>query len=419
MEPSNSLEPAFRHPELDALEAHMASHPDDLKDLMEVPFGRLLSQIAGFGFDADILKEELVSSGLFSSGIWLESVGLESLDDFWRMTPIQYCEQFPEIGATLVTGVIESIHVSEEQIKLLANAGGKTNLTKSEKWEIAGGAVLVGYVMPKLYFTYKNSTEFSKQTIREIAVKQSVSGEGEFTRFDGFEYRLRANYYNIFNGTRVVTVEAKTLAGRIYFEWGMTLPGILLNKYIKQPLQRYFGNQVQHDISAQISDDILSRPELEEDAMRNIREAEIRPLGELGRDRRFASEKLPDVSPDLVEDYGESGTLLESFQTDLAGELDSQFQGMFEHSVIEIQSADGRIEKFEKTQLDKIMSNEEARLEQAIGADEAQLESDAEADAVSEIDSAAIEVESSIEKSVKSTIVADKQLIDGALDGRL
>ena len=55
-DPSTPVQSEFIHPELDALEVYLASHPDVLKGLMDVPFGELLNQIADLGFDKDILK---------------------------------------------------------------------------------------------------------------------------------------------------------------------------------------------------------------------------------------------------------------------------------------------------------------------------------------------------------------------------
>ncbi len=399
-------------PELEALESFLASHPDDLKTLMDVPFGKLLERIASFGFDSDILRQELISAGLFSEAVWVESVGLHSIDDFWGMTPLQYCEEFPEIGASLVIGTIKSIHVSEEQLALLSNAGGKTNLTTAQKWEIAGGSILVGYVLPKTYRTWRTSTNFTKEQVKDYA-----NQELPWINDEGIEMRYNFNYSEIAGGTRYVAVETKTLFGRIYVEWSNTLPGTFVNKVIKPLVNKLVGNRTQQRIDSELTESVHSfstsirnDSQVSEAIESNIRESKERPEHEVQRIDSYSSNHNAQLNE-----------LIESAQSpDLRSSVnhfvEQQIVSSFNNSLINVEEADNRVERFEKKELSAILTNEEKKIEQQFIGGEAQLELEAQQAVNKELKSVAKDVEESVEESIEESVKTEEELITNSLD---
>jgi hypothetical protein len=409
-------QPDFIHPELDGLEVYLASHPDVLKGLMDVPFGEILNKIADLGFDKDILKEEIASTDLFTSSIWLEPVGIDSLDDFWLITPLQYCEQWPDIGAALVAGVIKSIHVSDEQAALLSSAGGKTNLTKSEKWEIAGGAVLLGYVLPRVVSIVKASRSIEKEEVERLAALERNDPDFHpFEKIDGFEYRPKFSYSQILGGTRFVSAEAKTLGGRIYFELGNTLPGKLAH-YVKIKLQerslsrarRLEGIEIESEVQSfgeRTSTELAGSLVIQEDVDRNIVEAEIRPGREAERIARFVRDRLPE-NP-IVDGEGLSDDVrseLNVLQKDLAQSIAADFDESLENSFVVVEVGGNRIEDLEKRELMGIVSEEESSLEDKLSVDAEQLENEAESQFERDVDTFAQDAVANLENAVVAQV---------------
>jgi hypothetical protein len=165
-------------PDLDALELFLASDPEQLNSILDQPFGAIIEYLDNLGFDGERIFQSIRLDQCFSREVWVDSVGIDSLEQFLSLSPIEYCDKFPLVGAPLVAAVVDSIHVGDDQSQLRANAGG-TNLTKSQKWEIgiAGGMVGVGLIWG---ITRLGVHQVTKNTFRELLsddqIKELVEG---------------------------------------------------------------------------------------------------------------------------------------------------------------------------------------------------------------------------------------------------
>jgi hypothetical protein len=118
--------------ELDALEAFLASNPNELNNLLDKPFGELAEQLCYLGFDGKLLRHYICGLESFSKEVWIDAVVIDSIEHFLQLSPHQYCDTYPEIGAPLLVSVVNSIKISEQHAQLLQEAGG-TGLSKKQK----------------------------------------------------------------------------------------------------------------------------------------------------------------------------------------------------------------------------------------------------------------------------------------------
>jgi hypothetical protein len=118
--------------ELEALEAFLASNPNELNNLLDKPFGELTEQLCNLGFDGKLLHHHISGLESFSKEVWIDSVGINTIEHFLKLTPHQYCDSYPEIGAPLLVAVVNSIKISDQHAQLLQEAGG-TSLSKKQK----------------------------------------------------------------------------------------------------------------------------------------------------------------------------------------------------------------------------------------------------------------------------------------------
>ena len=279
-------------PELDALEAVLATDADEIGTLLNLPFSSLLARVQDLGFDASVLLEELRAIGLIDADLWLTPVQLNQAD-FLALTPLQYSEQFPESGAPLVFAVLKAIRLTDDQAQLLATAGG-TNLSKSEKWEIGVGvSVGAGYLLPKAGLHLWNRSALFKKW--ELTVEGENPGtKGAFEKVNEIAYRVdeqgmtvKLTKGKVFNS---MSLEFDTYGGRLLHELRSTFPGNVLqriwNSGFLQRAPKWIKKKLWTSESEAIDDDL--RESLIEDSVYSAEEGEA-VLVEEGDGRQAAA----------------------------------------------------------------------------------------------------------------------------------
>ena len=164
--------------ELEALEAFLASNPNQLNNLLDKPFGELPEQLCILGFDGNLLRHHISGLESFSKEVWIDAVGIDSIEHFLQLSPHQYCDTYPEIGAPLLVAVVNSIKISEQHAQLLEVAGG-TSLSKKQKLGLEIGlpvAATVLYLAPRL-LCHQNTKKIFFEALTDEARKGVAEGE--------------------------------------------------------------------------------------------------------------------------------------------------------------------------------------------------------------------------------------------------
>jgi hypothetical protein len=296
MNPLNAApDGVYEHPELDALEAFLAGNPDELNPLLDTPFGDLARAIADLGFDTEVLIEELAAIGLLTEELWIESVQLEQAE-FLALTPLQYCEKFPDIGAPLVLSVLNAIKLSDEQSELLSKAGG-TNLSRGEKVEIgvgiAGAGVAALYVLPRLYQHVQLKRELVAYFDKDI---QNTDSKLKFTamrysREEGILYKFSRDS----SGATRLSIKADTYAIRLYGELSNTLPVLLWRKIQgainKKDAPENLAKETESDIK-----DAAAGSEIEQKTIREEERIERSPYKDLSHIYKDSGPKIKELA---------------------------------------------------------------------------------------------------------------------------
>ena len=212
--------------ELEALEAFLASNPNQLNNLLDKPFGELPEQLCNLGFDGNLLRHHISGLESFSKEVWIDAVGIDSIEHFLQLSPHQYCDTYPEIGAPLLVAVVNSIKISEQHAQLLEVAGG-TSLSKKQKLGLEIGlpvAATVLYLAPRLLYHQNTKKQLFESLTDEVRKEVAEGNTIEIVQRVGKQENVIELKQTIF-GTHM-DVKLANWSDRVTYELRHTSPYI-------------------------------------------------------------------------------------------------------------------------------------------------------------------------------------------------
>ena len=408
--------------ELEALEAFLASNPNELNNLLDKPFGELAEQLCYLGFDGKLLRHYICGLEDFSKEVWIDAVGIDSIEHFLHLTPHQYCDSYPEIGAPLLVAVVNSIKISDQHAQLLREAGG-TNLSKKQKLGLEIGlpvAATALYFAPRV-LGHQNAKKLFFESLSPEKLEEVARGEINERVLPGEKGVIELKQ-TIF-GTHM-DVKFESWSDRVAYELRHTSPYIVwkswstrkelqakkaekAEKKAMQAEERKLANQAEH------------RGAKFREHLRDIESDDMETIDDLSSEEEY----------DILKDYGSSGgrgELLkvgnnwEDFQKNFTSSyrnFQARFESRFSERVVNkydarasgfLDNLDGFEDK-ELSVLQRRLSSEISSYEDALEQD---LERDLMAKAAKEVDSYKGLVDGSIKKIERAVDKDVMEIID-------
>ena len=418
--------------ELDSLEFYIASNPDTINSFLDCKFKDLQQLVNSLGFDATTIIRELEPADFFSDYLWVQSVGISKLE-FLELTVIEYCHRFPETGAPLVALILDSIRLSEEQAELLAKAGGTTNLTKANKWEIGLGAVALAGT---LQYLIGRGITHSQMKEGLISIQEKMEGKNfeQWAKGESFTNQLvdssgRKLEYTVSKGKLLgwkgLDVKFESAWDRAVFEWRSQGIVKVWNHFFPRNSQDGSGNSDSEEIKSiaesqletdtvdevdSISHSDADASEISEVANENLIRAEIRP-GEEFLDLDDLVRSDPNVASKSMMDMKlfRSSTVDEriSFEDGFIGGTEDIFNAQIARDVS--QSLGSDVTKLEKVEIELIEEEVAVDIDETIS----NVEIEAEQGAKKLVDKEVTAVISEAEKTVNADLeAAESDAID-------